>query len=91
MIDLRDLHFLTALARHRHFAKAATECGVSQPAFSMRIRKLEQRLGVSVVRRGNRFQGLTPEGEAVLHHARRILDETRALEEAFRSAGREVT
>lgn len=91
MIDLRDLQFLTALARHRHFAKAAREVGVSQPAFSMRIRKLEQRLGVSVVRRGNRFQGLTAEGEAVLQHARRILDSVRALDEAFRAAGREVT
>lgn len=91
MIDLRDLQFLSALARHRHFAKAARDCGVSQPAFSMRIRKLEDRLGVAVVRRGNRFEGLTAEGEAVLQHARRILDGVRALEEAFRAPGREVS
>lgn len=91
MIDLRDLQFLTALARHRHFAKAARDCGVSQPAFSMRIRKLEDRLGVSVVRRGNRFEGLTAEGEAVLQHARRILDDVRALEQDFGAGGREVS
>lgn len=84
MLELKDLHFLTALARHRHFARAAEECGVSQPAFSMRIQKLEERLNTSIVRRGNRFQGLTKEGEAVLRHAREILDGVRSLEETVR-------
>ena len=62
MISLRDLEFLSALARHRHFARAAEECGVSQPAFSMRIRKMEERLGTSVVTRGNRFSRFHPGG-----------------------------
>ena len=43
MLDLRDLECLSALARHKHFARAAEECGMSQPAFSMRIRNLEDR------------------------------------------------
>lgn len=84
MIDLKDMACLTALARHRHFAKAAEDCGLSQPAFSMRIRSLEDRLGLTVVRRGNRFQGFTAEGEAVVEHARRILDDVRALEQDIR-------
>ena len=46
MIELKDLMLLTALARHKHFAKAAADCGMSQPAFSMRIRNLEERLGL---------------------------------------------
>ena len=86
MVDLRDLQCLAALARHRHFARAASECGLSQPAFSMRIRGLEERLGTTIVRRGNRFQGLTREGDTILTHARRILDEVRALEQDVRAA-----
>lgn len=69
MFEIRDLQLLSALARHRHFAKAAEECGISQPAFSMRIRNLEDRLGVSIVRRANRFQGLTEEGEMIVRRA----------------------
>jgi len=86
MLDLRDLQFLSALARHRHFAKAATACGVSQPAFSMRIRAMEDRLDTAIVKRGNRFQGLTPEGEAILRRARPILEEMRALEQDILAA-----
>ena len=91
MIEIRDLQLLSALARHRHFAKAAEECGISQPAFSMRIRNFEDRLGVSMVRRANRFQGLTEEGEMIVQRARRILDDTKALEQQVLAAKGEVT
>jgi DNA-binding transcriptional LysR family regulator len=91
MLELRDLQFLSALARHRHFAKAAAACGVSQPAFSMRIRAMEDRLDTAIVRRGNRFQGLTPEGESILRHARPILEEMRALEQDLSAAKGEVS
>ncbi|MEP1969478.1 MAG: LysR family transcriptional regulator, partial [Marinomonas sp.] len=91
MISLKDLEFLSALARHKHFARAAEECGVSQPAFSMRIRKLEERLDAAIVKRGNRFQGFTPEGMALVRHARKIMDDMQVLEEEFRSARGEVT
>jgi DNA-binding transcriptional LysR family regulator len=90
MLDLKDLDCLLALTRHRHFARAAESCGMSQPAFSMRIRHLEDRLGTQIVKRGNRFQGLTAEGETVVAHARSILDEVRALEEEVRAARGEV-
>ncbi|MCA0869253.1 LysR family transcriptional regulator [Seohaeicola saemankumensis] len=90
MIEIRDLQLLSALARHRHFAKAAQDCGISQPAFSMRIRNLEERLGVSIVRRANRFQGLTEDGEMILRRGRRILDETRTLEQEVRARTGEV-
>ncbi len=91
MIELRDLSILSALARHRHFARAAQECNMSQPAFSMRIRNLEERLGLSLVRRGNRFQGLTEEGDMIVRRARRLLDEARALEQEISSCRGEVT
>lgn len=91
MIELKDLQFLHALARQKHFAKAAQECGVSQPAFSMRIRAMEERLGTAIVRRGNRYQGLTPEGEAILRHARRILDDVKFLQQDLLSAKGQIT
>lgn len=90
VIEIRDMQLLSSLARHRHFAKAAADCGISQPAFSMRIRKLEDKLGVAIVRRANRFQGLTGEGEMLVARARRILDETRALEQEFKAARGEI-
>jgi len=86
MLELRDLYCLNTLARLRHFARAAAECGVSQPAFSMRIRRLEDRLGVAIVRRGNRYLGLTSEGEVIVRHARRILDDVRFLEQDLLAA-----
>lgn len=90
MIELRDMQLLSALARHRHFAKAAADCGISQPAFSMRIRKLEDKLGVAIVRRANRFQGLTEEGEMLVARSRKILDDARALEQEFKAARGEI-
>ncbi|MFI5606520.1 LysR substrate-binding domain-containing protein [Amycolatopsis sp. NPDC051903] len=76
---LRQLEYLVALARERHFARAADACHVSQPSLSAAIRKLEHELGAPVVRRGRRFEGLTPEGERVLLWAHRILAECDAL------------
>jgi DNA-binding transcriptional LysR family regulator len=76
---LRQLEYLTALARERHFARAAAACYVSQPSLSAGIRRLEADLGVAVVRRGQRFEGLTPEGELVLTWAHRILAECDGL------------
>jgi DNA-binding transcriptional LysR family regulator len=76
---LRQLEYLVALARERHFARAADACHVSQPSLSAAIRKLERELDVPIVRRGRRFEGLTPEGERVLLWAHRILAERDAL------------
>ncbi|MCF6471825.1 LysR family transcriptional regulator [Nonomuraea sp. MG754425] len=76
---LRQLEYLVALARERHFARAAAACHVSQPSLSAAIRKLERELDVPLVRRGQRFAGLTPEGERVLLWAHRILADTDAL------------
>ncbi|MEO1552027.1 MAG: LysR family transcriptional regulator [Pseudomonadota bacterium] len=86
MIELRDMQLLVALSRHRHFARAARECGLSQPAFSMRIRNLEAHLGSAIVRRGNRLEGFTDEGHIVLRWARKLLDDARAMEQELQSA-----
>ena len=79
MFDLRDMQLLVALAQHRHFARAAEACGISQPAFSGRIRNMEKDFGVPLVQRGNRFLGLTPEGEVVLGWSRKMLADAEGL------------
>lgn len=67
---IRQIHYLLALAKTGHFGRAAEACHVSQPALSTAIQNLEEELGVTVVQRGQRFQGFTPEGERLLHWAR---------------------
>jgi len=73
------LEFLLALAREKHFARAADACGVTQPTLSAGIRYLEDTLGVLLVNRSSRFQDFTPEGERVLDWARRIVGDARAM------------
>ena len=74
-MDIRQLRYLIALARERHFSRAAEACAVTQPTLSARIRQLEEELGAPLVSRGQRFHGLTPEGERVLRWARRIVED----------------
>jgi DNA-binding transcriptional LysR family regulator len=76
---IEKLEFVIALARERHFGRAAEVCGVSQPSLSSGIKQLEDIFGVLLVQRGSRFQGFTPEGERVLEWARRIVADTRAM------------
>jgi len=83
MIDRLD--FILALARERHFGRAAEACGVTQPTLSAGVKQLEEQMGVLLVNRGSRFQGFTPEGERVLEWARRIVGDTRAMREEINS------
>jgi len=78
-MDIRQLQYLAALAREKHFTRAAEACGVTQPTLSSRIRQLEDELGVPIVERGQRFIGLTREGETVLKWAHAILDDCAGL------------
>ena len=80
-MDIRQLQYLVALAREKHFTRAAKECGVTQPTLSGRIRQLEQELGVPIVERGQRFHGLTPEGQRVVTWANTILDNWASLQQ----------
>ena len=82
--DLRDLQMLVALARHKNFSVAALECNISQPAFSSRIRKLEERFNLTLVRRGNSFLGFTREGEVVLKWARKLLADAEAMNQEIK-------
>jgi DNA-binding transcriptional LysR family regulator len=79
MID--KLEFLLALAREKHFGRAADACGVTQPTLSAGVKQIEETFGVLLVNRGSRFQSFTVEGERVLDWARRIVGDTRAMRE----------
>src|SRR6187549_2498823 len=80
-MDIRQLQYLVALAREKHFTRAAQACHVTQPTLSGRIRQLEQELGVPIVERGQRFHGLTREGERVLKWAQVILDSCTSMQQ----------
>lgn len=84
MID--KLEFFIALAREEHFGRAAEMSGVTQPTLSAAIKQLEDQLGVMLVKRGSRFQGLTPEGTQVLAWARRIVGDAHSMHEEMRAA-----
>lgn len=78
------MEYLIALAREGHFARAAAVCNVSQPTLSAGIQQLEIEMGVLIVKRGQRFQGLTEEGERVLAWAQRMAAECERLREELR-------
>ena len=80
-MQLRQLEYVIALARERHFGRAAAACHVSQPSLSGGIRALEAELGVPIVVRGRTYGGLTPEGERVVAWAHRLLADAEGLRE----------
>lgn len=75
----RQLEYLLALARERHFSRAAAACHVSQSALSAAICKMEVELGVTIIERGHRFTGFTAEGAQVVEWAERMLTKRDAL------------
>jgi DNA-binding transcriptional LysR family regulator len=79
------LEFILALAREKHFGRAAEACGVTQPTLSAGVKQLEDQMGVLLVNRGSRFQSFTPEGQRVLEWARRIVGDSRTMREEMNS------
>lgn len=79
MITLRQLRYLSAVARHRHFGRAAADCAVSQPALSMQVRELEREIGAELVERRPGDIALTATGLEVAERAEQILTATRDL------------
>ena len=88
MITLRQLRYLTALAEHRHFGRAAEACAVTQPALSMQIRDLERFLGVELVERRPGDVVLTRVGVEVAERGERMLAAARDLVDVARHSGR---
>lgn len=81
-MTLNELRYAVAVARERHFGRAAESCFVAQPTLSVAIRKLEEELGVMLFERGGGGEVMvTPAGERVVEQAARILELTTALKE----------
>ena len=87
---IRQLEYLVALAREEHFGRAAAACWVSQPSLSDGISRLESEMGVSLVRRGRRYEGLTPEGKRLVSWAQRLLGERDELLAEFAADGQDL-
>ncbi len=87
MITLRQLRYLDALARHRHFGRAAEDCAVSQPALSMQIRELERFLGIELVERRASDVALTETGAEIARRGKQILSAVNDLADFARHRG----
>jgi len=87
MITLRQLRYLTSLARYRHFGRAAEDCAVTQPALSMQIRELERTIGAELVERRHNDIALTETGVEVAQRAEHILAAMRDLVDSARHRG----
>ena len=85
-LSLRDLEYAVAVSQERHFGRAAMRSGVSQPALSEQVRKLEALLGVALFERGRRGVQVTREGQALVAKAERVLAEAHGLLEMARRA-----
>src|ERR1700677_1701 len=85
MATLRQLRYLQALVRYRHFGRAAEACAISQPALSMQIRDLEKELGVELVERRPGEAALTDVGLEVARARERVLPAPRELDAIMRA------
>lgn len=88
MMTLKQLRYFSALARCRHFGRAASECAISQPALSMQIRELEKTLGVDLVERRPGDVSLTPVGLDFAKQGEQVLAAVRDLADLARHHGR---
>jgi len=83
-IQPAELSFLVALAGNGSLSAAARELGVSKAAVSKRLATIEGRTGVALVNRTTRRMSFTPEGEAVVERARRILGDIEELDQSLK-------
>ncbi|MGH8493194.1 MAG: LysR substrate-binding domain-containing protein [Moraxellaceae bacterium] len=85
-MTLTDLRYLIALARERHFGRAAEACHVSQPTLSIAVKKVEDELGLALFERHRHEVMVTPGGEAIIRQAYRVLEEMEVLNGEARAA-----
>jgi len=80
-MTLSELRYIVAVARERHFRRAAERCFVSQPALSAAVAKLEEELGIKLFERSKSEVSVTPVGALVVEQAQRVLDEAERIRE----------
>lgn len=81
-MTLTELRYIVAVARERHFGRAANSCFVSQPTLSVAVKKkLEDELGVTLFERAAGEVTLTPIGDRVVEQAQRVLEEVQVVKQ----------
>lgn len=80
-MTLTELRYIVAVARERHFGRAAEACFVSQPTLSVAIKKLEEELDIKLFERGGSEVTVTPLGEEIVRQAQSVLDQAGAIKE----------
>lgn len=88
MLDVKKLRYFVAVAEEGHFGRAATRLGISQPPLSDHIQQLESLLQTTLLHRTTRRVSLTPEGLALLQHARKILSDVDQCTEVIQQSAR---
>jgi LysR family hydrogen peroxide-inducible transcriptional activator len=86
-MTLTELRYIVALARERHFGRAAEACFVSQPTLSVAVKKLEDELGVQIFERGAGEVTVTTAGNRVVEQAQRALEEAEKIKSIAKTAG----
>lgn len=80
-MTLTELKYIIAVAREKHFGKAADACFVSQPTLSVAVKKLEEELKTQIFERHSGEVTLTPQGRTIIAQAQRVLDEAKQLKQ----------
>src|SRR5574341_2668371 len=80
-MTLTELRYIVAVARERHFGRAAETCFVSQPTLSVAVKKLEDELGVTLFERGPGEVSVTPARQKIVEQAQRVLEEASRIRE----------
>ena len=80
-MTLTELRYIVAVARERHFGRAADACFVSQPTLSVAVKKLEDELGVTLFERGSNEVAVTVVGQEIVNQAQRVLEQASAIKE----------
>ena len=83
-MTLTELRYIVAVARERHFGRAAEACFVSQPTLSVAIKKLEEELEVKIFERGGSEVSVTPLGEEIVRQAQATLESAAVIKEVAR-------
>ena len=80
-MTLTELKYIVAVARERHFGRAAEACFVSQPTLSVAVKKLEEELDVKIFERGASEVSVTPLGEQIVRQAQQVIEQAAAIKE----------
>ena len=83
-MTLTELRYIVAVARERHFGRAAEGCSVAQPTLSVAIKKLEEELDVRIFERGSAEVSVTPLGEEIVRQAQRVIEQAATIREIAR-------